>query len=214
MVSPPADFADTFTLEIGETLVELVSSTYELAIDNFNRSKPYSDANTFGTDVYRFGGHKLSEAAEDNPDLITLVQEHPNFVHKIGRYEVYCHRVGKTVGADIWRSFPNPETEGVQRCTSPFLPGLEPDLNKASTVVLAHIGNPEAGLVSVHLCIPVRTGDGAVAWGHVHELYSATIAPMPAVAMPMPMPMPPPAAAPEDVAVAVVRRRPRKHGEP
>jgi len=205
MVSQPDEFLETFSGEVGEMLAEVVQSAYGLAIGCFNRAKPYSDANTFGTDLYRFCGRMLSETAGDRPDLIEILQEHPNFIHRVGRYDVYCHRVAKRKGADIWRSFPNPETESVERGTTLFLPGLEPDLSKVSTVVLAHIGNEEAGLCGAYLCLPVNGGEG-IAWGYVHELYVADEAPVLSSALP-------PAAEPEDVATPIVRRRFRQKND-
>jgi hypothetical protein len=205
MAPQPDELLETLSGEVGEMLTEVVQSAYKLAIDCFKRAKPYSDANTFGTDLYRFAGRMLSETAEDRPDLIEVVQEHPNFIHRVGRYDVYCHRVAKRKGADIWRSFPNPETESVERSTTLFLPGLEPDLSKLTTVVLAHIGNEEVGLCGTYLCLPVNAGEG-IAWGYVHELYVAQQEPVVS-------PTPPPAAEPEDVATPIVRRRARRKGD-
>jgi hypothetical protein len=205
MALQPDEFLEAFLGEVGEMLAEVVQSAYGLAIACFKLAKPYSDANTFGTDLYRFAGRMLSETAEDRPDLIEMVQEHPNFIHRVGRYEVYCHRVAKRKGADIWCSFPNPETESVERGTTLFLPGLEPDLSKVTTVVLAHIGNEEVGLCGTYLCLPVNGGEG-IAWGYVHPLYVAqeeAVVP----------PTPPPAAEPEDVATPVVRRRARRKSD-
>lgn len=130
------------------------------------------------------------------------------FIHRVGKYELFCHRVAKRLGADIWQSFPNPETEGVQRSSSLFLPGYEPNLNKIRSVVLAHIGNESIGLCGAYLCLPVNNGDGQVTWGHVHTLYARPTEEMSSTTV-----TPAAAAPPEDVAPAVVKRRRKKTGQ-
>jgi hypothetical protein len=204
---PPKGFDDTFNHDVIELLLEVVRSTYALAIDCFDRARPYSDGHTFGTSLYRFSGHTLTEAAERCPDLIRMVQEHPSFIHQVGSFRLICHRVAKNADADIWSSFPNPDTEGVYRGATYFLPGLEPDLRNANTIVLAHIGNEHDGLCSLYLCVPITDDAQNLEWGYVREIYSQPIANV------VDDDMPDPVAEPVDVEPAVVRRRVRRQSE-
>lgn len=206
---PPDDFEETFTPDVCDLLLEVVRSTYKLATLCFDSARPYSDANTFGTELYRFGGRKLTEAAEDRSNIIETVQEHPMFIHRVGKYELFCHRVGKRRGDDIWQSFPNPETEGVQRSSSLFLPGYEPDLSKIRNVVLAHIGNESIGLCGAYICMPVNNGDGNVTWGYVHTLYERPAQDVGSEVVVTPVAVEPAV----DVAPAVVKRRRKKSGQ-
>ena len=207
MKSPaPKDFDETFTLDVVELLLEVLRSTYVTAIDSFDVARPYSDGHTFGTSLYRFSGHKLTEAAERFPALIRMLQEHPSFVHQVGPFRLICHRVAKEADADIWSSFPNPDTEGVHRGATYFLPGLEPDLTKANTIVLAHIGNERDGLCGLYLCVPVTDDNEHLEWGYVREIYSRAVSDDSDK-------MPGDLAEPVDVEPAVVRRRLRDKGE-
>lgn len=168
--TPPTKFFTTFNDEVLPLLLEAVAGAYNEAGECYAIA-PNADANTYGTDLYRFAGHRLTRMAGQHPELMSVVREHPSFIHRVGDYELICHRVAKEASANIWNSFPNPNTEGVQRGVALFLPGLEPNLNEVTRLVLAHIGNQEDGLCAAYICFPLANASGGIEWGYVQELY-------------------------------------------
>lgn len=205
MSVPPDGFEETFSGEFCDHVVDLLLRAYSLTIGCFNLMFPYGDPNTVGTDLYRISGNMLTEMAEQRPDLLEVVELHPGFRHRAGGFDLYCHRVANTRD-DIWTSFPNSEAKVVSQCATYFLPGMEPDLDAGSDVVLAHMGNERDGLLSAYLCIPVRSDDGQIEWGYAKEIFSREAGEVPASST---LPDEPPPA-PEDVEPAVVRRRVRR----
>ena len=168
--TPPAKFFTSFNDEVLPLLLEAVAGAYNEAGECYAIA-PNADANTYGTELYRFAGHRLTRVAGQHPELISVVREHPSFTHRVGDYELICHRVAKEASANIWNSFPNPNTEGIQKGATLFLPGLEPNLDGVTRLVLAHIGNQEEGLCAVYICFPLANASGGIEWGHVQELY-------------------------------------------
>lgn len=203
--SAPDRFIRAFTPELQGLLVRAIKDTYHEACEA-HAVAPNSDSVTFGTSLYRFAGHRLSRLAEEHPEHIALVREHPSFLHRVGQYDLFCHRVAKRSDANIWTSFPNPKTESYQRGVTLFLPGMEPGLEDVNHVVLAHMGNDEDGLYSVHLCIPIKDSVGGIEWGYTHELYQHPAESTSPMAMPSSS-----TPGPESVEIAlpVVRRRVR-----
>ncbi len=208
MSTPPAGFDATFTGDFCDQVVDLLLRAYELAGRAYDQVSPYGDANTVGTDLYRIAGNMLTELAEERPEMLDVVGIHPGFKHRAGAFALYCHRVANT-RESIWTSFPNSEAKVVSQCASYYLPGMEPVLDPNSDVVLAHMGNERDGLISAHLCVPVRSDSGVVEWGYVKEIYSK---PAVAITPPPPTTTPPdePPPVPVDVEPAVVRRRVRR----
>lgn len=200
---PGAEFHNAFDPILQRRLVSALQRAYENACERHD-SAVGSNEQTFGFCLYFFARHELGVAASESGGQIRVISTMPTFRLQVGYYEVACHRVGRTIGENIWTSFPKNDgaaaTMAMDQYVPQYLPGLEPDLQLAKKVVLAHLGNPEDGYAKSFLCIPTREQDGRIVeWGYAEEL--GAIEPLPSAAPP------PPEKYPEETITDPVLRR-------
>lgn len=135
-------------------LVNLIDEGYDNAGDNF-RKDVGSDARTFGLDVYTFSWFQLRESK-----LLEITAQEPYWFNLVGA-SVACHRVGSNFKRGIEASFPRdrkgwPPTV----CRQLDMFGTPGELTLSNTLVLAHVGDQNTGLLAVHLCRPLVDQDG------------------------------------------------------
>jgi hypothetical protein len=179
------DFAQRLRNEIPDEIrnlfINAVQKAYDTAIDAYDTATG-SNNSTFGHDLYWFCVHELKATAEPEESPIELIRERPDFRLRIGSCILACHRVGTDPGQDIATSFPNNNRAAGQLARSNFiqmvLPGFENDGPSTCrgidelNIVLAHIGNPNDGVCSIYLCVPIHEENGRIMnWGHSELLW-------------------------------------------
>jgi hypothetical protein len=169
---PPPRFFDTFTPRVAEALVHALAPAYELASDHFDESQG-SDNQLFGFEVYKFGSFQLEKLAERKPQLgLEVISAHPIFRLGINGYELASHRVGSHASDDINHAFPGNDG-AVLNMVESFLP-FDQLVERASRLVLAHLGNHEDGLTALYVCIPAaHDGEHITGWAYTHRLWVA-----------------------------------------
>lgn len=170
---PGPVFSATFTPERQAILLAALQRGYRTAQEHHDPDRGGNES-TFGYSLYHFNVHELTQAAASNPSLgMEVVFENQAFRLRAGKYLVACHRVGQFATDDIWTRFP--ENNGaahrlVRR--QGWLPGMEPRIDAARSIVLAHLGNTDTGLEALHLCIPVAEDESRITeWGFAQEVW-------------------------------------------
>jgi hypothetical protein len=170
---PHSSFYSTFSGSVQRSLVRALTIAYSDACQDHHPDSG-GDEQLYGLSVYKYSIHRIAEVAELSPAVFTSVVMRPEFRVVAGQYEFCCHRVGRTAGEDILRSFPNNDGAAAKMIQIPYLPGCEPVIAELRKLVLAHMGNVEDGLQAVYLCFPVREENGRIVeWGYAEEIYRA-----------------------------------------
>lgn len=137
--------------------VNCIDRAYKDALENF-REDAGSDGRTFGMDVYTFTWYQIRESKS-----VEITRNEP-FWFSLNGASVACHKVGKDLKKGISSSLPR-DTTGWPPTVPPQQMGLfgeEAGIPVSDILVLAHIGNPKAGLLAVHLCRPMVDQDGSL----------------------------------------------------
>jgi len=208
MTSQPATaFFESFADPVVSAFTDALRRAYDTACEK-HEPRRGSNEQTFGFDIYHFGAFELEQEAERVVD-IAVEAGRPYFRLRVGEFTVACHRVGRSAAQDITQCFPTNDGAApalIERQL--WLPGMEPRVDEARNLVLAHLGNPEMGLEAVYLCIPSREEKGRIAdWGYTHPIWTIGDG---TVARPRPTPT---SLAPEEVIdEPIVRRKAREEG--
>jgi len=209
MPSQPSNlFFDCFAEPVVGAFTVALQRAYETACEKHDPSRG-SNEQTFGFDLYHFAAHELEREAERLGGVIEVEAGRPYFRLRVGQFRLACHRVGRSSAQDIAQCFPT--NDGAARALIErqlWLPGMEPRVDLARNLVLAHLGNPEMGLEALYLCIPSREEKDKIAeWGYTHRLWATGEA---NAIRPRPMPT---TVAPEEVIEEpIVRRKAREEG--
>lgn len=182
-----------FPESITSHLVDALREGYEVACENFRPNKG-SRALTFGIDVWAFGTFQLQRVAElSDLELDYEEHEHRTTLERDGLY-LNCYRVGSSADQNIWDCFPNNRNTAPRLARNNLqfeifgdcgLTGREP-----VDLVLAHFGNPDAGLDAVYLCVPIAANQNQISqWGFAKLLWRRDG--LAAVGTPMAPEMPP-----------------------
>jgi len=171
--TPGQLFFDTFTDPIVAGLVAALKRAYETACEEHHPARG-SNEQTFGFCLYHYAAHELEAEAQGLGPEVEVEAGRPLFRLRVGDYVLGCHRVGHSAAQDISKCFPGND------CAAPaliekqlWLPGMEPRLDLARQLVLAHLGNTEEGLEAVYLCVPSREEKDKIAeWGFTHQLWA------------------------------------------
>jgi len=171
MTIQPALLHQTFSPELSAQIITILKRGYRTAREKHDPDNG-SDALLFGLSVYTFIRHEFDKAALDAECEIEVLSTRPYLRLKVGEFIVACHCVGDYAVQDINACFPNND------CAAPrmieghlWLPGMEPQVEAARKVILAHLGNPESGLEAAHICIPCEEKEGMISeWAYTHQL--------------------------------------------
>ena len=147
-------------------LTESLAQAYADAGDN-HRPTVGSSGRTYGTEVYEFCWFRIEESG-----LVKVTRREP-YWFELDDAMVACHRVGTSASDHIEECFPRDRTgwpTTVHRQSS-FDFASRPGVTN-NVLVFCHIGNPEEGLLQLHLCRPlvdeegrlVRWAERAVIW--------------------------------------------------
>jgi len=173
-LSDPGElFRATFQPQHREALVAALQRGYRTAAEQHDPEHG-SNEQTFGFGLYHFNVFELRSTATSNAalgfDEVTVNQA---FRLRLDAYTLACHRVGHYANENIWSSFPdNSGAAHALVAQQGWLPGMEPRVDTARNLVLAHFGNPEDGLDAVYLCIPTREKDERITeWGFADLLW-------------------------------------------
>ena len=206
--TPGQLFFDTFTDPIVASLVAALKRAYDTVCEGHEPSRGFNEQ-TFGYCLYHVAAHELETEAMGLGPEVEVEAGRPLFRLRVGEYLLGCHRVGHRAIQDITRCFPGNDGAAPALIeTQLWLPGMEPRLERARNLVLAHLGNTEEGLVAVYLCVPSREEKDKIAeWGFTHLLWSVgeTLATKPT---PMTMPVEPE----EVIDEPTIRRKQREEG--
>lgn len=138
--------------------------------------------NTFAICVYHVLAYQISTLQIDFGDRLRVISRYPKFRFSVGEYTLACHKVGTSAADDIQECFPRPESAAGEMV--PYYPDprqlrlpsddFDPGLELQRTLVLAHFGNPNDGMIKAYLCFPTRQSNGQVVeWGFTDPLVDA-----------------------------------------
>lgn len=149
------------------SMTEAVAQAYSDAGDN-HKPEVGSSGRTYGTEVYEFCWFRIEESG-----LVKVTHREP-YWFGLDDAMVACHRVGDSITDHIDECFPRDRSEWpttVNRQASfNFVP--QPGVTN-NVLVLAHIGNPQEGLLQIHLCRPLVGEDGyLVRWAERAVLWT------------------------------------------
>lgn len=212
MTSPGPLFFDTFTDQITSALQAALHRAYDSACEQHDPARGFNEQ-TFGYSLYHCAAFELGVEADNLGAEVEVEAGRPSFRLRIGEFRLGCHRVGQNAAQDIARCFPGNESGAPALIEKQlWLPGLEPRVDRARNLVLAHLGNTESGLEALYLCIPSREEKDKIAeWGYTHSLWTIddVIVPRPS-RTPLPVTT---AIEPEElIAEPTVRRKEREQG--
>ena len=166
-------FGATFNETIRSSLVDALGRAYRNAAE-FHDPSIGSNTFTFGFNLWNFAVHELKRVAGESSGRVSFVSDRLYFRLRVGKFQIACHRVGRTGADNIWTAFPHNDGAVTEMVFQPYIPGFEPNLSEATRLVLAHMGNPEDCLCAAYLCIPIRVENGRIVqWGYVKKLYRA-----------------------------------------
>lgn len=151
-----ARLAEAIPEEQRDAFVDALEVAYEDAADRFDPGVG-SNGSTFGTDVYHFSCFQVRKAI-DARELGEMVSFMPAFRASFGAVRMGCHRVGDSLSRTIEQCFPASEYAGETLTTQLDLFSTR-GRDAPIGLVLAHRGNPDDGLLSVHLCVPGGVGE-------------------------------------------------------
>ena len=167
-------FSQTFTPETLEIITGALERAYETACEHYEPDRG-NNTKTFGYELYHAAVHELAGEVQQDDTPLALISRDPTFRLRVGAFECACHRVGADASDDIWSSFPDNEGAACRMAEEQlWIPGMEPDIEAARKVVIAHLGNPEEGIQAIYLCIPSRTEKKRIVeWGLVCPVWQA-----------------------------------------
>lgn len=170
---------DTFPMHIRHELTTCLRDAYGAAIASHDPEVGH-DAMSFGLLVYKSNVFFLRQLAE-RVDWMTVTTHAPSFEFQIGEYAISCYCAGRTDSIDAKNAFPKNRTRAGRIAEANSQQArLFADLwddSACRQLILAHIGNPEEGLLEVFAAVPVTKGeDGRVSeWGTIFTLWSRGI---------------------------------------
>lgn len=175
MTIQSALLGQTFSPELSTQIVAILKRGYRTAREKHDPENG-SDALLFGLSLYTFIRHEFGKAALEADCEIVVSSTRPLLRLKVGEFIVACHSVGDYAVQDIDACFPNND------CAAPrmieehlWLPDMEPQVEEARNVILAHLGNPETGLEAAYICIPSDAEDGLISeWAYTHQLFGGS----------------------------------------
>lgn len=173
MTLPGPLFFETFTDDITLALQAALSRAYDSVCEHHDPARGFNEQ-TFGYSLYHCAAFELGVEAEGLSDEVRVESDRPRFRLRVGEFRLGCHRVGDNAAQNIERCFPGNESGApalIERQL--WLPGMEPRVDLARNLILAHLGNAETGLEAVYLCIPAREEKDKISeWGFTHCLWT------------------------------------------
>jgi len=135
-------------------LTEAVAQAYADAGDN-HKPEVGSSGRTYGTEVYEFCWFRIDESG-----LVKVTRREP-YWFDLDDAMVACHRVGDSATDHIEECFPRDRSEWPTTLSrqGSFDFASQPGVTN-NVLVLAHIGNPQEGLLQLHLGRPLVGEDG------------------------------------------------------
>jgi len=174
---------EAFTQPRIDYLIECVQNAYQFNIPRFEPGKG-DDMMLFGLMNYKTKVHNLSKLAESDPS-IKVVSKQPQFVLRVGDYNLSTYCAGHSSLSDPMESFPQNKS-GAAKMTAGNLVQMRIPLKNAEghdilgdarcrNIVLADIGNPDRGLIRLFLGVPIAVDekDRISSWGPTIDLYVA-----------------------------------------
>ena len=137
---------------------------------------------------------------------LEVVSDTP-FRLQAGRFVVGFYGVGRHAAEPIEFAFPR-NRKGAPQLAQLSLPGFVRNdtelVKEASTLILAHLGNPDDGLEALHLCVPVvdHETNSVCRWAFTHPVWLSDES---LVTPELPDALPPE----ESIEAPVIRRRKR-----
>lgn len=177
MISPHliSRIETAFPESVTDRLVAALNEGYEVACENFRPEKG-SRSLTFGVDVWAFGTFHLEAVAEEAGfELDTEEHDHRTTLQRDGLY-LNCYRVGTSADQNIWECFPNNRNSAPRLAKNnlqfEIFANDQPTGDEPVDLVLAHFGNPNAGLDAVYLCVPIAANQNQISqWGYAKLLW-------------------------------------------
>src|ERR1022692_2397441 len=115
--------------------------------------------------------------------LEILEAEEPKFRFLSDKRIFACHKVGRRVSDDIETSFPKARGAANMMEMQLVLPGVlaaptAKEVNSATKIVIAHMGNHEDGLCAVYLCLAAGEAEDETIrrWAHTECVWKREVA--------------------------------------
>lgn len=154
-----------------KAIVDAMLKAYSPAMDAFDEEAGIGNT-AFGFLLWSTGRKALTDYLTD-VDGVHIISKGNKFEIKIDQKVMKFYRVGNSTYSDINHSFPRNKNAGkLHEGTYQIEFDLGEELEKSW--IIAHIGNPEDGLIGLFLCKIEESENGEIKkWNEVHCLYEA-----------------------------------------